>query len=86
MSKNRDKQLFTVSAGLGVIVAGAALALGLRQLSNQDSFLREVADVVYRLTQIAGPAIWCWAFWPHKKKVAAPPTPHSDGHPSPSVG
>lgn len=87
MSRNRDKQLFAVSAGLGVIVAGAALTLGVRQLTPQGSGLRDVADAVYHITQIAGPAIWCWTFWP-KKKIQARPPAASQGEesPSPSVG
>ncbi len=73
-TRQRDKQLLAVCAGLGVIVTGAALTLGVRLLTDEDSVLRNIADAVYRLTQIAGPAIWCWAFRPRKPK-AAPTAP-----------
>ncbi|MFM2123754.1 MAG: hypothetical protein RL328_205 [Acidobacteriota bacterium] len=73
-SKNKDRQLMKVSAGLGLMVAAAALTLGVRQFTHQGDILRTIADYVYRLAQIAGPAIWCWAFRPAKKERAdAPP-------------
>jgi hypothetical protein len=86
MTRNRDRQLLTVSAGMGVVMAGAAVTLGVRQLTAEQSTMREVANTVHYVTQIAGPAIWCWAFWPKRKKRApAPPAPHGDEQPSPSV-
>ena len=65
-NKQRDRQLLTVSAGLGLTVAGAALTLGVRQFTNQHDSLRIAADFIHRVSQIASPLIWCWAFWPHK--------------------
>jgi hypothetical protein len=73
ISKQRDRQLLTVSAGLGVTVAGAALALGVRQFTAQDDVLRTITDYVYRACQIASPLIWCWAFRPAKPQLTAPP-------------
>jgi hypothetical protein len=73
VSKQRDRQLLTVSAGLGVTVAGAALTLGVRQFTNQDDVLRTMTDAVYRISQIASPLIWCWAFRPGKPNLAVPP-------------
>lgn len=89
MSRNRDRQLFTVSAGLGVSVAGAALLLGVHQLTSQGSVMENIARTVYRVTEIISSLIWCWAFWPHKKKQATPPPPTShqgEESPTPSVG
>jgi hypothetical protein len=81
MSRMRDRQLLTVSAGLGVAVAGAALTLGVRQFTSQGDTLREISDSVHRLTQVASPLIWCWAFRPAKPNVSMPtpvdPTPHA---------
>jgi hypothetical protein len=65
-SRNRDTQLMTVCAGLGLTVTGAAFAWGIRQLASgrndmaQD--VRNVADVFAAVTYIAGLALWCWAF------------------------
>jgi hypothetical protein len=75
ISKQRDRQLLTVSAGLGVTVAGAALALGVRQFTAQDDVLRMITDYVYRACQIASPLIWCWAFRPAKQKLTSPGIP-----------
>lgn len=88
MTRNRDRQLLTVSAGMGVIVAGAAFTLGIRLMTDKQSMMREIANAIHYATQIAGPAIWCWAFWPKKKKTqtAPPAAPQGDEHPSPSIG
>jgi hypothetical protein len=75
LSRQRDRQLLTVSAGLGVTVAGAALTLGVRQFTHQGDYLRAVTDVVYRISQIASPLIWCWAFRPAKPNLTVPPPP-----------
>ena len=72
-SKNKDRQLMKVSAGLGLMVAGAALTLGVRQFTHQGDILRTIADYAYRLMQVAVPAIWCWAFRPARKMGAAAP-------------
>jgi hypothetical protein len=73
MTRQRDRQLLTVSAGLGIAVAGAALTLGVRQLTSQGDILREIADSIHRLTQIASPLIWCWAFRPSKPSLNVAP-------------
>ncbi len=70
ISKNRDRQLLTVSAGLGVAVAGAALAHGLRRFTGEDTVARGAADFAYRFLQIGSVLIWCWAFWPRRKAPA----------------
>lgn len=72
LSKQRDRQLFTVSAGLGVLVAGAALTLGVRQFTAQGDILREITDYVYRVCQIGGALIWCYAFRPPKRSGDTP--------------
>jgi hypothetical protein len=81
MTRQRDRQLLTVSAGLGIAVAGAALTLGVRQFTSQGDVLREITDSVHRLSQVASPLIWCWAFRPAKPNVSMPtpidPTPHA---------
>lgn len=72
LSRVRDRQLFGVSAGLGIMVAGAALTLGVRQFTVQGDVLREIADYVYRACQIAGPMVWCYAFRPPKRSGDTP--------------
>jgi hypothetical protein len=77
LSRQRDRQLMSVSAGLGIMVACAALTLGVRRFTQQDDSIRVIADYLYRVGQIAGPAIWCKAFWPHRRFTppAAEPSP-----------
>jgi hypothetical protein len=70
-SKQRDRQLLTVSAGLGVVVTGAAISYGLRYFIPLGAF-RTVYQVSLMLTQIAGWLIWCRAFWPAKVLRSAP--------------
>lgn len=65
-SKRRDAQLLTVSAGLGVVVTGTAIAYGVRHLAGQSQF-GAVAVIFLNLIQLAGWAIWCWAFRPAPK-------------------
>ena len=65
-SRNRDTQLMTVCAGLGLTVTGAAFAWGIRQLASGKNEMaldvRNIADVFAAVTYIAGLALWCWAF------------------------
>lgn len=78
LSRPRDRQLLTVSAGLGIAVAGAALTLGVRQFTVDGDLLRQVSDSLHRMTQIASPLIWCWAFWSSRPRIALPPGPPVD--------
>jgi hypothetical protein len=70
-TRNRDRLLMLVSAGLGINVAGAAISWGLRKFAPQGSFFENAADVFAQLTYLAGLAIWCYAFMPKRKP--APP-------------
>lgn len=68
-TRNRDRLLMLVSAGLGINVAGAAIAWGVRQLALHTSFVNDVrnaADMFAQLTYLAGLAIWCYAFTPKR--------------------
>ena len=67
VSKRRDRQLLTVTAGLGFAVAGAAMTMAVRRYTANESVSREAIDFVHRLLFIASELIWCWAFWPHRK-------------------
>jgi hypothetical protein len=62
-SKRRDTQLLTVSAGLGVSVAGAAITYGVRHWLHPGPLMQAV-DIFGVIAHIAGVAIWCWAFRP----------------------
>jgi len=70
-SKKRDPQLLTVSAGLGIVVTGAAVSYGLRHFFKPGVW-RNVPDILLMLTQLAGWTIWCWAFRPQPKPHSAP--------------
>ena len=73
-SKKRDPKLLMVSAGLGVVVTGTAIAYGAQFLIGAAGF--GAMSFFMNLTQLAGWAIWCWAFWPtrRKKSVVEPVT------------
>src|SRR5579863_7802600 len=71
-TRDRDPQLMSVSAGLGVAVTGVAITYGLLQFTPVN--LRWLPDLFKSLTQVGGMAIWCWAFWPSKRE------------PSPGIG
>ncbi len=70
-SRRRDQLLLTVSAGLGVVVTGAAISFGLRHLITQRELW--IPNMFLLLTHLTGLAIWCWAFRPAAKKPSAPP-------------
>ena len=71
-SRRRDPQLLTVSAGLGVIVTGAAISYGLRHFIPPGGLW--APNLLLMLTHIGGLTAWCWAFRP----TAAPrPAPSS---------
>jgi hypothetical protein len=72
VTRNRDPQLLTVSAGLGVTLASAAITLGMRHFTSSNSTGREIADVSYRVLQFVGLLIWCWAFRPARKPAVQP--------------
>lgn len=68
VSRRRDSQLLTLSAGLGVILTGQAVALGLRYFISTN---RWTPDLLHDLSDIAGMVILCMALWP-KSKTAKP--------------
>jgi hypothetical protein len=78
-SRNRDSQLMMVCAGLGMTVAGAAFAWGVRQLAvgriDTRQTIRDIADLFAGLTYVLGLAIWCWAFRSAPQPAPAPPAP-----------
>jgi hypothetical protein len=72
-SKPRDRQLLTVSAGVGMAATGAAVFYGI--FPYVSGFLKQAGDVMLSLTQVLAVFICCWAFWNPPKKQAAPPAP-----------
>jgi hypothetical protein len=74
MNRRRDPQLLTVSAGLGIAMASAAMTFGVRQLTQSDSIGRVAADYAHRALQIASVLIWCWAFRPVRKPAPSAAT------------
>ena len=70
-SKQRERQLLTVSSGLGVVVTGEAIAYGMRHFIPLGTF-RFLPSIFLILTQIAGWTIWCRAFWPAKNPESVP--------------
>jgi hypothetical protein len=69
-SRPRDPQFLTVSAGLGVLVTGAALSYGLRHFLPKG-VLTSMLNVFLNLTQLGCWVIWCWAFWPARRRRGA---------------
>jgi hypothetical protein len=61
-SKRRDRQLLTVSVGLGLAVAGQAVGFGLRQFTT-NHVGRDAAYLFLLLIHLTGIGVWCWAFW-----------------------
>jgi hypothetical protein len=80
-NKRRDAQLLAVSAGLGVLVTGAALGYGLRQFTMKGGSARDLANLFKSLTYVTSMLIWCWAFRPAARKAGTPPA----AVPSPSI-
>lgn len=66
-SRKRDPLLLLVSAGLGVVVTGTAIAYGFRHLVGAGQ-LGALMSFFLNLTQMAGWTIWCWAFRPVKNR------------------
>jgi hypothetical protein len=77
-NKKRDPQLLTVSIGLGVTVAGAAMYFGLRKFLIRGEW-RDFANMVGVLMHLAGVCVWCWAFRPARMRAGgALPNPPAD--------
>lgn len=81
-NKRRDTQLLRVSAGLGVLVTGAALAYGLRQFTMGGGNARGLANLVKTVTYVTSMLIWCWAFRPATRKTRTPAAVGSPSVPS----
>ena len=63
-TRRRDPQLLTLSAGLGVILAGQAIAFGLRHFIQNE---RWVPDLLHNVSDVAGTWILCLAVRPTAK-------------------
>jgi len=63
-SRRRDPQLLALSAGLGVILAGQAIAFGIRHFTHEDA--RWIPDLLHDFSDVAGTMILCFALWPAK--------------------
>ena len=70
----RDRQLLMVSVGIGVSVTGVAITYGMLQFMGSAN-LRWLPDVFKSLSEAAGVAIWCWAFWPAVARSSGRPHP-----------
>jgi hypothetical protein len=69
-TRDRDAQLLSVSAGVGVAVTGIAITYGLLQFTSVS--LRWLPDLFKSLTQVASMVIWCWAFRPSTREPSSP--------------
>ena len=76
-SRHRDPQLLRVRAGLGIRVAGMAMAYGVRH-SVPPGTARFLPNILLLLVQlggsliIGGSLILCWAVWPMAKRSHKP--------------
>ena len=68
-NRQRDRQFVAVSIGLGVVVTGAAVSYGLRHLFPPQAVF--IPNLFLMLTQLGGWIVWCRAFWPAPRRVAA---------------
>jgi hypothetical protein len=68
-TRDRDPQLLSVSAGLGVAVTGVAITYGLLQFTSPD--FRWLPDLFKSLTQVGSMVIWCWAFRPSTREPSS---------------
>jgi len=59
-NRRRDRQLLSVSAGLGIAVTGAAISYGVRGFFSLDWIW--VPDFFMSATFVVCLCIWCWAF------------------------
>jgi hypothetical protein len=59
-NRRRDRQLLSVSAGLGIAVTGAAISYGVRGFFSLSWIW--VPDVFMSATFVVCMFIWCWAF------------------------
>ncbi len=76
--RKRDRLLMMVSAGLGINVAGAAIAWGVRQLGEKTPWpkpIRDTADLFAAVTYLAGIALWCYAFRNKAEETPPPAAP-----------
>lgn len=68
-TRDRDPQLLSVSAGVGVAVTGIAITYGLLQFTSTS--FRWLPDLFKSLTQVGSMVIWCWAFRPSASEPSA---------------
>jgi len=66
-NRRRDPQLVTLSIGLGIVTASAAIAWGARQWLAEPN--RWPVDSFMTVTHLASLLLWCWVFRP---KAAGP--------------
>jgi len=72
-SKPRDSQLLKFAMGLGVAMAGAAVAFGLHRWMGSPRLVW-MPNLFLQLTHVTGLLVWCWAFRPvTTERASAPP-------------
>jgi len=67
LNQRGDRQLLTVSAGLGVLVTTTAICFGLRTIFRHHidpQYLQQYINLMFQLSHVAAFAILCWAFRP----------------------
>jgi hypothetical protein len=74
-NRRRDPQLVTLSIGVGIATASAAIAWGARRWLAADN--RWPVDIFMVVAGLASVLLWCWAFRPKastQSSGAAPPS------------
>jgi hypothetical protein len=67
--KARSQEMMLVCAGLGVAVAGSAVAWGMRKFTSPGSDARTIANLLIQVMYLVKLGIWCWAFRPQHSKL-----------------
>lgn len=82
-NRKRDPQLVTLSIGVGVATASAAIAWGSRQWLAEAN--RWPVDIFMALAGLASVLLWCWVFRPNAPKQPSSNAPPGSAPPASSA-
>ncbi len=79
-SRRRDPQLVTLSIGVGLATASAAIMWGARQWLAEPN--RWIVDIFMTVSYLASVLLWCWAFRPKPSGQASSNAPPGSAQPN----